>query len=88
MLAGRGDDRCREIMRSGIYRMPDFQIEIRKQNIRGAIERRVGGIEPGTAGVVSALRNIAVIVIANLRADGGWMFVRHGLATGPEGQHQ
>jgi hypothetical protein len=29
-----------------------------------------------------------MVVIANLRTDGGWMFVRHGLATGPESQHQ
>ena len=88
MPAGCGDDRCREIMRNGIYRISNFQFEIRKQNIGGSIERGIGGIEPRTAWVIRFLRYIPVIVIAGFGADGGWMSVRQRLATGPEGKHQ
>jgi hypothetical protein len=88
MPAGRGDGYCQKITRNGIYRMPDFQFGIRKQNIRGSIEYSIGGIEPGAAWVLRTGGCVPMVVIANLRADSGWMFVRHGLATGPEGQHQ
>lgn len=85
MSAECGDGHCREIMCNGIYRMPDFQLEIGKQNIEGSIERDVGGVEPGTARVIRARRHVAVIVITGLNMGDRGLIQRHGLATGPEG---
>ena len=88
MPAGRGDDRCREIMRNDICRISDFQLEIRKQNIGGSIERGIRGIEPGAARIVRTLRHVTVIVISGHNMGDGRLILRHDLTTGPEGEHQ
>ena len=88
MPAGRGDDCCREIMRTGIHRMPGYQLETRKQNIRGSIERGIGVIEPRTAGIIRVRRHISVIVITGLNMGDRRLILRHCLTTGPEGEHQ
>lgn len=88
MPSRRGIGRRRKLMRSNRRRNGDFQFGIRKQNLGRGIERGIGVIEPGAAGIIRARRRVAMIVIAGLNMIDWRPVACNDLATGPEGEHQ
>ena len=85
----RQEDRhCRKIMRHGICRLSGSQFGIRKQDSGGTIERGIGIIEPGTAGIIRTRRHVSVIVITGFNMGNRRLVLPHYLTTEPEGEHQ